>query len=205
MFNDEITSIVRQAWRELAEIDEYTPEIGKGNFPELNSILTRLQEEFGFEHIHDLTRHVYGSEAISGMPLWGAITELERNARVHGQAKLISDVGGVYKPQIFYHTMFYTSVRYVSDKSGKYFEVYVFDRGKGFPNINGIPQIEEAIKPKVSLSDSGEGGVGLTNAIKGADNWEIECRGYALRKGKALERLPTEPINGVMVHLAKYV
>ena len=51
----------------------------------------------------------------------------------------------------------------------------MFDKGRGFIDLDGKTNILEAIRPGYSLS--GECGVGLTDAISNSDEYEIESAG----------------------------
>jgi len=61
-----------------------------------------------------------------------------------------------------------------------------FDKGPGIADINNdkVPDIIEAIKPKTSLVPIGSKGMGLTKAIRQADNFHLYTNGYSWRKSE---------------------
>ncbi len=136
-----------------------------------------------------------------GMRLPGEITdpavhELIKNVKRHAfvyspDGREFDDVGQCVFMRRFYR-----------EGERKVFEMYLFDKGPGFArDTQGIPRIEEATKPNVSLSPGGECGLGLNTCLDRSDFWEIDSCGYRLAKGSPLEK--TDYVQGALIHLVK--
>ncbi len=191
MIDLKITTQVRSTWHLFSQSSLITFGL-RQKIPGLDEQLILLEQQHGFNIIESqlIDLHIKDVYTDSQMHLYIAITESQRNARNHG--------GDVY----------FTLTRYSpATAQPTFFESYIFDKGDGFPlDKHGIPQIQDALKPYVSLSPYGECGLGLTNAVEAADICEIECSGFLFeKKSPTIHKLPFEPIKGVMIHLLKYI
>lgn len=202
-----LTSKVRKAWRLFSASKAIDREPNENEKQKLSQVLSELVS-IGFKVTNNLHMFEMPAEIMKGYKsklnrednhyIWATLIHLRDNIKWHTTAyspdgKHIGKKGG------------YIISRFKEQNKQYIFELYVFDKGVGFPNNSeGKPRIEEAIKEYVSLGPASLDGIGLYDVINGADFWEIECRGYRLRESK-FERLPIEPIEGVMVHIIKYL
>ncbi|MFP4401527.1 MAG: hypothetical protein ACLFPQ_06615 [Candidatus Woesearchaeota archaeon] len=89
------------------------------------------------------------------------------------------------------------------------FQAYIMDNGPGFPlDKRHIPRIADAIKDGISLSNYGEDGIGLTDAVKNMSidgKWEIICNSYSYDSENKLTKKPIETPVGVLVYFCKYL
>jgi len=86
--------------------------------------------------------------------------------------------------------------------TGEDIQLVFFDKGPGIADIDNdqIPDILEAIKPKVSLINVGSRGMGLTKSIRLADDFHLYSNGYFWNKAEPAALQETEfYIRGVCI------
>jgi len=208
--HDDLTAKVREAWniysaqnREDRELTDSDKETLNEIFEGLSSYGFNITNDLHLFHIYDNMFDGYGEfkQKDDDLKLWASVVHLRDNVKKHADVfspsgKHLSAAGDGYILTRFSY----------DDNNRRFFEAYVFDKGEGFPNDNeSKPQIEKALQKGVSLSSAGECGDGLLDALEDKDFWEIECKGYRLRKNSSLEKLLVKPIKGVMVHIVKYI